>query len=235
MPSTSKSMPVFPKILLAVLVLWVVYRVGVSHHSTDHTYPPQGGDAVTPAREPESAPESAPAPRPGGPATAGQLDRYQSQLAQLQAQMSDCDRQDTAFFQRTMASGTMGAPPACDQYKPQRIAQLALLVTYITRLQTGNMHITVCQANVGLAGCESLEASASSHSSGSDEGTSAADDFDRGYIRGHSIYKDENGEEHELPTRNYYFRDRASGELIGSDQPSPPNNTRNYEQLRLIR
>jgi hypothetical protein len=94
------------------------------------------------------------------------------------------------------------------------------------------MNITVCEANVGLRGCESLQASASAPpSSSDDDGTEAVENATRQGIRGTSLYTDETGETHELPTRNYYFRDRSTGQMIGSDQPYAPNNGRDYEKL----
>jgi hypothetical protein len=110
---------------------------------------------------------------------------------------------------------------------------MALLVTYITRLQTGNRSLTVCQANIGLAGCESLEASASSSSSSSSDDTSnAVERASRQGILGQTIYTDGNGDQHELPTRDYYYRDLVTGDIVGSNSPSPPNGVHQYEQLR---
>ena len=41
--------------------------------------------------------------------------------------------------------------------------------------------------------------------------------------------------EHELPTRDYYYRDRNSGQFVGSDSPNPPDNSHDYEPLQLER
>ena len=219
-----KTMPMFPKILIIVLALGVIYRVTVNHHDSDNV-----------RYDPTPSPDPGPAPRPE-PDKSDLLARYQAQYNQVSTQANQC-AQELQAYQAQMAEGAMngvmpGAGPACQQNLPQLTVQLALLQTYITRLQTGNMHITVCEANAGLQGCQAMEASSHSSSSPPDDGTEAVERATRQGIRGNTIYTDANGEEHELPTRDYYYRDRSTGQFVGSDSPNPPNNGRDYEPLQ---
>lgn len=220
-----KTMPMFPKILIVVLALGVIYRVS-NHHDSDHV-----------RYDPAPSPEPGPAPRPE-PDKSDLLARYRAQYNQVQAQANQC-AQELQAYQAQMAAAAMngvmpGAGPACQQNLPQITVQLALLQTYITRLETGNQNITVCEANAGLQGCQGLEASSHSSSSYSppDDGTGTVERAARQGIRGTTIYSDENGDQHELPTRDFYYRDRSTGQFVGSDSPNPPNNGRDYEPLQ---
>ena len=124
------------------------------------------------------------------------------------------------------------------QNYPQWIAQGALLQTYIQRLKTGNMNLTVCEANANVRGCQGLEASAppssvgeGGTSSNGDRENEATDRWDRGAIRGTSIYVDRYGEKHELATAPYYFEDVVHGTYIPSNSPTPPDNAGDYVQM----
>ncbi|HXN46746.1 MAG TPA: hypothetical protein VN893_08900 [Bryobacteraceae bacterium] len=223
-----KTMPLFPKILIVVLALGVIYRVS-NHHDSDHV-----------RYDPAPSPDPGPAPRPE-PDASDLLARYQAQYNQVSAQANQCV-QELQAYQAQMAAGAMngampGPGPACQQNLPQITVQLALLQTYITRLQTGNPRITVCEANAGLQGCQGLEASSHSSSSYSapDDGTETVERSTRQGIRGTTLYTDANGEQHELPTRDYYYRDRNTGQFVGSDSPNPPDNGRDYEPLQAER
>jgi hypothetical protein len=120
--------------------------------------------------------------------------------------------------------------PPCEQYMPQWTAQEAYLETEIYRLQTGDTRTSLRDITGIQAG--SRASSPSAYGSPRRDGTDAVDNWDRQAIRGNSLYTDENGRQQELPTRNYHFRDRASGQIIGSDQPYAPNDGRDYEQLQ---
>jgi hypothetical protein len=120
--------------------------------------------------------------------------------------------------------------PQCEQSMPQWIAQESYLETEIYRIQTGDHSSSVCQVT-GIQG-EACNTGAGASSRGSsDDGTGAVENWDRQAIRGTSIYTDEDGEQHELPTEPYYFRDRSTGKYIGSTSPNPPNDGRDYEVL----
>ena len=219
-----KTMPVFPKILIVVLALGVIYRVTVKHHDSDHV-----------RYDPAPSPDLGPAPSPEVDKS-DLLARYQGQYSQVLAQANQC-AQELQAYQAQMAAGAMngampGAGPACQQNLPQLTVQLALLQTYITRLQTGNPNLTVCEANAGLQGCQGMEASSHSSSPPADDGTEAVERATRQGIRGTTIYTDANGEQHELPTRDYYYRDRNTGQFVGTDSPNPPDNVHDYEPLQ---
>jgi hypothetical protein len=223
--SSWKAMPLFPKILIVCLALGVIYIVG--NHRDDG-----GGGGVSPLPTPveERGTDSA-----GG--SRQELAGYESQLSQLITRVNQCQAQVNAVMAEraaAVANGMMpGSGPACEQSMPQWTVQWALLSTYIARLKTGNTHLTVCEANPGLRGCESLEASSrSSSSSSSDDGTEVVERSTRQGIRGTTLYTVEGGEQHDLPTRDYYYRDRNTGQFVGSDSPNPPDNVHDYEPLQ---
>jgi hypothetical protein len=53
----------------------------------------------------------------------------------------------------------------------------------------------------------------------------------RRVFQGTSIYDEEDGTQHELPTQLYYFRDRSDGRIVSSNIPDPPNDGRDYDPL----
>jgi hypothetical protein len=231
MSSTSKPMPVLPKILIGLAVLGVIYSVSVRHHPSYE----QRSSFVTSSPSPDE--ERRPEPRAANGANQ-QVAQYLSQIAQIKAQMDQCNAQNDAFAQQ-MANGmaTVEQYPACNQNNAQWIPQIALLYTYVARLQTGNPNLTVCEANIGLRGCESMYApasasSSSSSSSSSDDTSATVERASRQGILGQTIYTDGDGRQYQLPTRDYYYRDRVTGETLGSNSSSPPNGVHEYEQLR---
>lgn len=159
------------------------------------------------------------------------LAQYQAQQAQLVGRMRQCQVQMNQATQQMAQAAVNGIMvdnrPACEQYMPQWISQEAYLETEIYRIQTGDNHSTVRE----ITGITGPDTSTRSSGRSSNDGSGAVDRYDREAIRGNSIYVDESGEEHELPTRNYYFRDRSSGRIVGSDSPYAPNDGRDYEQL----
>jgi hypothetical protein len=224
-------MPVLAKILIGFAVLGVIYAVSVSHHTSYE----RRSDYVTPSPTPDYERRAEPRPSYGANQ---QVAQYLSQIAQIKAQMDQCNAQNDAFAAR-MANGmaTVEQYPACNQNNAQWIPQMALLYTYVARLQTGNPNLTVCEANVGLRGCESMYApasasSSSSSSSSSDDTSAAVERASRQGILGQTIYTDGDGRQYELPTRDYYYRDRVTGETFGSNSSSPPNGVHEYEQLQ---
>ena len=156
------------------------------------------------------------------------LAQFKAQQQQLMAQVYQCEaqmNQATQQMQQAAINGMMvNNRPQCEQYMPQWISQEAYLETEIYRIQTGDHTSTVRQIT-GITGPTNSTPSAG----GSD--TDPVDNYDRQAIRGNSLYTDESGQVHELPTRPYYFRDRSSGQIIGSDSPNPPNDGRDYEQF----
>jgi hypothetical protein len=237
MSQTSKPMPVILKVLIGFLVLGLIYRMSVHQPRRDG----QGSDYATPASSPveerrsggyDAAPQADSARQADG--AGSQLAQYQAQYSQVLARINQCEAQNNAYAAQQLAAGANPiTPPACNQYVPQWIAQGALLNTYITRLQTGNTRLTVCEANPGLTGCGSLEAAARSSSSHSASGDTSDDveNWSRQAILGHSHYTDETGHTHDLPTRDYYYRNRVSDQMVGSDSPTAPDYNHDWEQV----
>jgi hypothetical protein len=222
--STLKAMPIVPKILIALLLVGGLYSAA---HSQRNSYSGSSSIAEAGYRSGSDAGSSA------GDQSAA-LAQFQSQQAQLLVQVRECQAQMTVATNRMRDAAIQGqfynARPQCEQYMPQWIAQESYLETEIYRIQTGDHSSSVCQVT-GIQG-EACNTGAGASSRGSsDDGTGAVENWDRQAIRGNSIYTDEDGEQHELPTQPYYFRDRSSGQYIGSASPNPPNDGRDYEVL----
>jgi hypothetical protein len=224
-----KGLPVLAKISIVLLLMAGIYSayndskpVGRSDSNPAGESEPQGGgEAVAPISRPSDA---------GRGQVQAQLQALQEQQAQVLAQANRCiaeSNQAQARMAMAAAQGIVLAPPACTQYMPQWTAQEALLEKKIYALQTGDTHASVQD----VSGIHTGGSSSPSYSSPSDGGTGAVERYSREAIRGNSLYQDENGEQHELATQKYYFRDRASGQVIPSDSPNPPNDGRDYERL----
>lgn len=218
--STLKAMPIVPKVLIACVLAGGLYSAA---HSQRSGY--AGSSSIA-----EASYQS----RSGAGDQSAALAQFQSQQAQLLVQVRQCQAQMTEATNRMRDAAIQGqfynARPQCEQYMPQWIAQESYLETEIYRIQTGDHSSSVCQVT-GIQG-EACNTGAGASSRGSsDDGTGAVENWDRQAIRGNSIYTDEDGEQHELPTEPYYFRDRSTGKYIGSDSPNPPNDGRDYEVL----
>jgi hypothetical protein len=220
-----KAIPLFAKLFVALLIVVTVYQfshaIGASHRRTGSSSLPgfdrQGSEDVA-SDTAEQRVE----------ANANQaLAQFKAQQQQLMSRVYQCEaemNQATQQMAQAAINGQMmNNRPQCEQYMPQWTAQEAYLETEIYRIQTGD-HRSSVREITGITGPTPDRPGTTS-----DGGTNAVENWDRQAIRGNSLYVDESGQQHELPTRNYYFRDRASGQIIGSDSPNPPNDGRDYE------
>ncbi len=217
-----KAMPVVPKIFIALLLAGGLYSAAHSH---------RGGYAGS-----SSISDAGYRTGSGASDQSAALAQFQSQQAQLMTQVNQCEAQMTEATNRMRDAAIQGrfynARPQCEQSMPQWIAQESYLETEIYRIQSGDHSSSLCQVT-GVQGqaCNPSAGSSSGGRAASDDGTGAVENWDRQAMRGNSIYTDEDGEQHELPTQPYYFRDRSSGQYIGSTSPNPPNDGRDYEAL----
>jgi hypothetical protein len=121
----------------------------------------------------------------------------------------------------------------CQQQMQQIAAQVAFVETEIYRLKSGDWRSTLFQIQ-GIPQPGSSNGTAPSYdrrSTAGDDGTNAVDNWDRGAIRGTSLYRDENGETRELPTARYYYRNLETGQYVASESPNPPNDGQGYERM----
>jgi hypothetical protein len=224
-----KNMPLLPKLLIGCLILAGVGRAIKGGHRSiainDDPYRP-----VQAAYEQESG-------RSGGESSQrGQLlAQFQQQQAELQARAKQCMAEMQQATQQQAAAAMNGqmyyGQPACEAAMPQMIAQEAYYETEIYKLQGGDPHASVRDFVPNApTGTESYSPS-SNGASNSDRALDAADNWDRQAIRGNQLYTDEQGTTRELPSHDYYYRDRASGELVGSESSNPPDNSRDWEQI----
>lgn len=222
-----KAMPAFFKVMLGLTFLFFAYAIARNGPGPiPNSASSSGGAVFEPQAERASLDED----------TKGRLiAKYEAQMAQISAAVQKCHDDSVAAAQQAALNGMMPMESECTQHYPQWISQQALLQTYVARLKSGNMNMTVCEANAGMSGCQGLEASAppSSYgergtSSNGDRETEATDNWDRGAIRGTSIYVDRYGQKHELATAPYYFEDTVHGTYVPSNSPNPPDNTENY-------
>ena len=175
-----------------------------------------------------------PGPNGGGGYTPRLDDQNQQLLAQFEAQRDElapkvkaCVEEQNRALQETAAAaingGMVNNQPACSQYLLQWGQQLDVAQTEIYRLKTGDTHSSFNQLN-GVS--PSSRGSAPSYyrpSAPENDGTAAVDRWDRGAIRGTTMYKDENGDEKELPTANYYYHDLETGQYVPSESSTPPS------------
>jgi hypothetical protein len=227
-----KAMPILPKFLLASLLLLGLHGLTHRRHAQPSDY--ESGHVI--ASSDNLNPHGA-RPRATDEAELAQqyLARFKSQQTQLQARAKDCMAQmQQATNQMAIAAMNgqmMSARPACEQYMPQWTAQEAYLETVIYQLQTGDVHSTMHQ----ITGVQVRQSNAPSYDRPSgdanDGGIGAVENYDRQAVRGTSLYDEEDGTEHELPTEPYYFRNRVSGQIVSSNLPDAPNDGHDYEAL----
>ncbi len=233
-----KALPLLPKVLIGFVLLMGVYGLSHRRHaqpfgdsgSMDDQGPGERGEYPSPNMR-------GVAQRPSGDEAeqaSEYLERFKNEQAQVQAQTQACMAQMQQATNQ-MASAAMNGQmmnnrPACEQAMPQLVAQEAYLETEIYRLQSGDKHSTLQQIT-GVQTGPSGNGYYRPSGPGNDGGIGAVDKYDRQAIRGTSLYSDENGEQHELQTAPYYYRDRSSGQMVPSNQPQPPNDGRDYETL----
>jgi hypothetical protein len=226
--ATLKALPIVPKILLGCLAVGIVSQVAVLARGHGSEFGSRSYSAQTsPASYDEPSNTDGVRNTDGDASQA--LAQFKAQQSQLMAQVYQCEAQMNEATNRMRDAAIQGqfynARPQCEQYMPQWTAQEAYLETEIYRIQTGDKRSTVREIT-GVTG-----PTGTSGGSSSGDGTDAVDRWNRQANRGNTMYTDESGQQHELPTRAYYFRDRSSGQIIGSDSPNPPNDGRDYEQF----
>jgi hypothetical protein len=228
-----KAMPVLPKILIVCLVLGVLYAATQRPHPRPQPSPYHEGSF--PVNDGGGGDEGRGGRQGTVPDQSQALAQFEAQQTQLIGVMRQCQQEMNAATQQMAQAAVNGYmvnnQPACQQQMPQWISQEAYLETEIYRIKTGDRASSVRQIT-GIAGPTYGGSSVGGRAASSSDPTDPVDRYDREAVRGTSLYVDESGEQHELATRNYYFRDRASGQIIGSDLPDPPNNGRDYEPLQ---
>lgn len=106
------------------------------------------------------------------------------------------------------------------------VALMAKLEAEITRLQTG---ANVEPMDFVLMGSSSRPSS--SAGTPISDSSNGAGRFSREAILGQSKYTDSDGKEYQLANQPYYFKDRVSGTVVGSDYAQPPDNQHDWEPL----
>ncbi len=229
--STIKAIPVLPKIVLGSLLLLALSAL--SHRSHNQ---PAGSNRWASDDRDQRQPRFQRAAQPSAASEAElaqqYLAKYQARQAQVQAQAQACTVQMQQMTNQYAIAAMNGQMPMgqapCQQYMPQLIAEEAFLEGQIYRLQSGDYHSSLTQ----ITGVQVGGTSAGSYyHPENDGGLSAVERYDRQAIRGTSIYADEDGEQHELQTQPYYYRNRSTGDIIHSNQPNPPNDGRDYERF----
>ena len=184
-----------------------------------------------------------PSEGPGGGQAASRNDEkakllayFEAQQAELAPKIKKCIEEQNQALQETAAAAINGEmvnkQPPCAQYMLQWGQQESVAETQIYRLKTGDYHSSFQQIN-GLPNAPSGGSRPSYYrpSTPSDDGTHAVDNWDRGAIRGTSMYKNENGNEKELPTANYYYHDLETCQYVPSDSSTAPNDGHDYQPM----
>jgi hypothetical protein len=236
--SKFKAIPVFPKILIVFLIFMVLY--GISHRRHSRSFDSTSFSDSTSDRgfRSDAGEEQARGEQGGGEREevsnqrSQLLAQFQQQHAQIMADANQCMAQLQQTSNQNAQAAMSGMPfspgPACQQNMAQWTAQAAYLETEIYKLQGGDQNASVRQVS-GIAADSGTPSSY--YRPDADSGTAAVERTTREGIRGHSLYTDEDGKEYELDTQPYYYRNRATGQLVGSEQPQPPNDGRDYEQM----
>ena len=148
-------------------------------------------------------------------------------LAQLQVQFNQMNTENAQCYAQIqqMNPSNYAAPP-CEAQMQWRTAQIAKVQAEVYRLQTG---ANVQPVDFALMG--SSTGFSGSGSSGGDDGSNAVNRYSREAVLGQSLYRDDQGNEYQLANRAYYFRDRASGSIVGSDFGTQPDNQHDWEPL----
>jgi hypothetical protein len=146
-------------------------------------------------------------------------------LPQLQARLSQLQNENAQCYAQVqqMNPWNYGAPP-CEAKMQWNTSQMAALEAEIYRLQTG---ANVQAQDFALMGSSSGGGSASS----AGDSSNGAGRYSREAVLGQSKYTDSNGNEYQLANQNYYFRDRASGQIVGSETSQAPDYQHDWEQL----
>ena len=219
-----KALPLRVKII-AVVVL--VGLGGIYKNVFDR--PSHSGGSYSSYQEPNAS--SPDAPEPSAPPSSSPTASTQSTsedasevLAKLQSQydlLSSQNAQCAAQIQQ-MNPGNF-APPACEAQMQWNTAQIAKLEAEIYRLKTG--------ANVQPIDFALMGSSAPSSGRGAATGNDPIPRYSREGILGQSKYTDSEGNEYQRPNRPFYYKDRASGRIVGTDISEPPDNEHDWEQL----
>jgi hypothetical protein len=229
--STLKALPLLPKVLLGLLAVGVLYNAAHSGHS--------GGSRSYSSSYSSDRPGSTyyAADRDSGSSdSSSQVAQFQAQHDELSARAQQCMVQINQAMQQQAAAAMQGQMysqmPPCNQNMQAWTAQMAYLETEIYRAQTGDHSSTVGQiTGTGSYGSQSSPSGYRGGGSGSDDGTAAVERSTREGIRGNSMYTDESGETHELPSQPYYFRDKETGQFVPSATGNAPNDGHDYEPL----
>lgn len=228
--SKIKAMPGWSKFLIVFVALSVIYGLARDSRRSHSSY-----SAAEYASGPSSSSESSSATPAYQASNSNRtlLAQYQAEYADLSVKTRKCTIEIQQFQSQMAYAAANGMPlpdpPICQQNGEAWSVRMAFLETEIYKLQGGRSNATV--SDVSGIPIRSSSPSHSNSSSSAGSGEDRVQKWSREGILGHSIYHDETGEDHELPTRPYYYRDRATGELIGSDSSESPDNLRDYERL----
>jgi hypothetical protein len=241
--ATLKALPILPKIILGSLLVLGIYGLTHRHHPAPHDFngpvePEEAtGDDAHATHPSHTHPAHAQLTADNEAEMAQQyLSRFKQQQVQVQGRAQACMAQmqqaTNQMAQAAMNGQMYSARPACEQEMAQLTAQEAYLETVIYQLQTGDVHATMQQITGVQIGSNSNAPSYYRPSGpGNDGGLSAVENYDRQGVRGTSLYNEEDGAQHELPTAPYYFRDRETGQFVSSQQSTPPNDGHDYDPL----
>jgi hypothetical protein len=229
--STLKALPLLPKVLLGLLAVGVIYNAATSHHS-----PSRGSYAPTSDSDRGGSGSYTSDQESGSADSSSQVAQFQAQHDELSAKAQQCMAQINQAMQQQAAAAMQGQMysqmPPCNQNMQAWTAQMAYLETEIYRAQTGDHSSTVGQiTGTGSYGSQSSPSGYRGGGLGSDDGTAAVERSTREGIRGNSMYTDESGETHELPSQPYYFRDKETGQFVPSTTGNAPNDGHDYEPL----
>lgn len=219
-----KALPLRVKIIALVVFFGLggIYKNFIDAPSSRGSYQPSYTATSSASSAGSAAPTISSSPGQASSEDSSQL------LAKLQARLNLLQNQNAQCTAQIAQMNPWNyAPPSCEAQMQANTAVIAQLQAGIYRLQTG--------ANVNAADFGFIGGSSSSPAGGgaatSDDGSNAVNRYSREGILGQSKYTDSNGNEYQLANQPYYYKDRASGNIVGSDYSQPPDNQHDWEQL----
>ena len=233
--STFKTMPLLVKVFILLLLVGGLYQIGTMNDRKSPgptRFTPASDDSTRygEASDREQASQEEDASRQSHAANSN-LAQFQAQQMQIQARAQQCEAQMTEATNRQAQAAMNGIMynqrPACEQQMPQLIAQEAYVEREIQRIQNPGDNRSV-QEVTGMTPYDPNSTNGYNHPDG---GIPSVERYDRQAVREHTMYTDESGQQHELPTQPHYYRDRSSGQIVSFNQANPPNDGRDYEQF----
>ena len=217
------ALPNFAKIGIACFLVLVIYL-----SSRHQPQPPYHDGSAPPSINSASreAPSNTDARDELLARDKAELDELMPKITGCMAEIKRADDQMISDSMNQAALDPNSNRPECEQNLNEWMAEGLSLEAALKRAQTGDYHSSLEQIEGIRSGGRSTGGGGTNYRpSTGDAALDAVDRADRQGIRGHTMYTDSHGEQHELPTASHYYEDTTTGEFIPSESSTPPTDT----------